>query len=327
MIKPVIMVHGGAWSIPDNMVDANKEGVKAAVMAGYKVLCMGGSAIDAVEAAIVALENDPCFDAGNGSVLTADGKVEMDSMIMDGSNLRAGSVGCVNSIANPIKLSRMVMEKTDHVLLVGEGANKFAGEMGVPHVSIDSLISDYAREEWERFSKSEYKSAVNTMFKKRDVKEELVNSGHDTVGAVAVDAQGNVACGTSTGGITAKRPGRVGDTPLVGCGGYADNETGGVSTTGHGEGIIKVCLAKHITFLMDQGLTAQEASVKAVENMYKRVQSSGGVIVVSKDGDIGQYFTTDRMARAWVKDDQVYYGVDIHDITSCPVDGLNHKIV
>ncbi|XP_050415101.2 isoaspartyl peptidase/L-asparaginase [Patella vulgata] len=313
--KPVMMIHGGAWAMPDKMVEDTKKGIKDAALAGYRTLRDGRSAVDAVEAAIVSLENNPNFDAGNGSVLTADGKVEMDAMIMDGSTLNAGSVGCVNNIANPIKLARMVMEKTDHVLFVGEGANRFAHEMGVPQVSTDSLIGEYAKEEWERFSSGEYASCVSTMFKRRDVKQ----SGHDTVGAVAVDADGNVACGTSTGGITFKKPGRVGDTPLVGCGGYADNKTGAVSTTGHGEGMIKVCLAKHVTVLMDQGSTAQEASVKAVESLNDRVQSSGGVIVVSKDGDIGQYFTTDRMARAWVKDDRVFYGVETDDIISCPV--------
>ncbi|ESO86204.1 hypothetical protein LOTGIDRAFT_179430 [Lottia gigantea] len=296
MNTPVIAVHGGAWAIPENMIADTKLGIQDALRAGYQVLQSGGTALEAVQAAIIKMEDDPNFDAGNGSVLTYDGDVEMDSMIMDGSTMKAGSVGCVNSIANPIKLATLVMEKTDHVLLVGEGANKFAKEMGVPRVEIESLVSPHAKEEWERKT-----------------------VGHDTVGAVAVDSMGNVASGTSTGGITAKRPGRVGDTPLVGCGGYADNEVGGVSTTGHGEGIIKVCLARHITFLMEQGLSAQEASEKALENMYNKVGSSGGVIVISKDGGVGQYFTTDKMARGWAKDGQIYWGVAMDDIQSCPI--------
>ncbi|KAK7492317.1 hypothetical protein BaRGS_00016414 [Batillaria attramentaria] len=300
---PVIVIHGGAWSIPDDMAEASKVGVKQAARVGYEVLKQGGSAVDAVVAAVKVMEDDPVFDAGIGSVLNAAGDVEMDAVVMDGKTLNAGAVACVQNIQNPVHLARLIMDKTPHVLLVGKGANQFAKEMGLPEVSTETLVTESARESWLRYM--EYHDTIGGLFSNRDLQ-----TGCDTVGAVALDQMGNVAFATSTGGITAKRPGRVGDAPIVGSGGYADNEAGAVSTTGHGEAILRTCLAHRITNHMHSGLNADEASRAGLDYMTRRVKGSGGVVVVSTNGDIAANFTTDRMAWASVKDGQVHYGLD-----------------
>ncbi|XP_041350653.1 isoaspartyl peptidase/L-asparaginase-like [Gigantopelta aegis] len=300
---PVMIVHGGAWAIPDDLAEASVNGVKKAVCAGYQVLLQGAAAVDAVEAAVCMLEDDPAFDAGTGSVLNFDGEVEMDAVIMDGHDLRAGAVACVQNIAHPVKLARMVMDKTDHVLIVGKGANQFAKEMRVETVPTEKLVTEEAVRELEYYRK--YKSTVNSLFKTRD---DVL--GHDTVGAVALDCMGNLAFATSTGGISAKRPGRVGDAPIIGCGGYADSKVGGVSTTGHGEAIMKICLAKNIIHFMEQGLSPQEASESALRSMAERVSGSGGVITISNHGNVGKHFTTERMAWAWLKEGQMHYGLN-----------------
>ncbi|XP_033762526.1 isoaspartyl peptidase/L-asparaginase-like [Pecten maximus] len=308
---PVIIVHGGAWAIPDSLAEGSVQGVRLASTVGYKVLGAGGSAVDAVEEAVRSMEDNPVFDAGVGSVLNADGEVEMDAVIMDGRDLKSGAVGCVQNIKNPISLARAVMEKTDHTLIVGKGANKFAEEVNAVTLPTNQLVTETARREWEELMK--FRTTVTKLFSPRDTvqKESVpVAPGHDTVGAVALDTQGNIAFGTSTGGITAKRPGRIGDSPIIGAGGYADNNIGGVSTTGHGESIAKVCLAKHITHLMEGGMTPQTASETALTFMAKRVQGSGGVVVLNDNGNIGRHFTTERMAWAWVKDNVLHHGLN-----------------
>ncbi|KAI8486374.1 Isoaspartyl peptidase/L-asparaginase [Branchiostoma belcheri] len=298
---PTIVVHGGAWSIPDDIAEASQAGVKTAAEAGYKVLTTsGGSALDAVETAVRILEDDVVFDAGTGSVLNSAGDVEMDAIIMDGQSLRAGSVACVQNIAHPISLARQVMEKTDHTMIAGVGANLFSKELGIPQVPTDQLVTDDARKQWEEYHK--YKRAVNELFDSQ--------LGHDTVGAVAVDSEGNVACATSTGGITAKRIGRVGDSPVIGCGAYADNETGAVSCTGHGEAIMSVTLARTVTFNMEQGASAQAAADKSIAYMKQRVDGTGGVIVVSREGQTGVSFNTRRMPWAVVRDGTIRFGMN-----------------
>ena len=248
--EPVIIVHGGAWAIPDTLKDPSLHGVQIAAKAGWEVLLQGGSAVDAVEKAITLLENDPTFDAGTGSVFTAAETIEMDAIIMEGTNLSVGAVAAVENVKNPIQLARIIMEKTEHTMLVGVGANAFAAERGIPSVPLKELETLGALEELQRFKT--YKKAVTGNFSERqDYKGNFL--GHDTVGCVAMDRDGLLACGTSTGGITGKRPGRVGDSPLVGCGAYADNESGAVSCTGHGESIAKVCLARRIVEACERG--------------------------------------------------------------------------
>jgi len=246
--KLVVIVHGGAWAIPEKLSDESKDGVKLAAKKAYEILKCGQSAIDAVESAVVLLENNPAFDAGKGSCLNAEGGIEMDALIMEGTTLNAGAVAAVNNVANPIRLARMVMEKTEHALLVGKGANQFAVENRVDHVEDSALITESGMEEWKHYK--QYKTAVDSLFNNHIGP----NSGHDTVGAVAMDLNGKIAAATSTGGITGKRVGRVGDSPLIGSGAYCDDNVGGVSCTGHGESIMKICLAKHILFLIEKGI-------------------------------------------------------------------------
>ncbi|XP_071490527.1 isoaspartyl peptidase/L-asparaginase-like [Diadema antillarum] len=302
-IQPAIATHGGAWAIPDHMKDASAQGVQRAVRAGYCVLRDGGTALDAVEAAIRVLEDDPVFDAGTGAVLNYDGEVELDSIIMEGKELRSGAVTCVQNIKNPISLARKVMEKTDHLLLAGKGANQFAKEVGIDEVDPSKLVTEEARKMWEEYRK--FNKNVDVFFSNR------AEFGHETVGSVAVDKWGNVACGTSTGGITGKRVGRVGDTPIIGSGAYCDNAYGAVSTTGHGEAIMKVNLSKTVLSYMEHlGLSAKEAADKAVGFMHRRVGGAGGAIVVSSSGDLARSFNSQRMAWAFAKDNSVRYGVD-----------------
>ncbi|KAM3833970.1 isoaspartyl peptidase/L-asparaginase-like, partial [Diretmus argenteus] len=204
-MKAVVVVHGGAWAIPDEISKASVDGVKAAARDGSSVLRRGGSAVDAVESAVRAMEDNTVFDAGHGSVLNTDGEVELDAIIMDGRTLASGAVSSVRNIANPVSLARAVMEKTDHVMLTSRGANLFAKKIGMVTLPTDTLVTEYERNEWEKHKK--YVTGV----------KELFNSqwGHDTVGAVAVDCSGNVACATSTGGIRNKMVGRVGDSPII----------------------------------------------------------------------------------------------------------------
>ncbi|XP_077993923.1 isoaspartyl peptidase/L-asparaginase-like [Glandiceps talaboti] len=307
-VQPAIVVHGGAWAIPDNLAEASIEGVQSAAKRGYGVVNGGGSAVDAVETAVCALEDNPAFDAGYGSVLNSAGEIELDAIIMEGSEMNAGAVAAVQNIQNPVKLARLVMEKTDHCLIVGKGANMFAKEMGIEEVAPEKLLTDAAKAEWELCT--QYKHTIDTFFRDRS----STSNSHDTVGAVAVDIHGNVACATSTGGITAKRVGRVGDSPLIGSGAYCDNAVGAASSTGHGEAIMKVLLTRHVLYLMEEGLTPQKAAEKAIEYMFKKVKGTGGVIVVSNKGEIGFHSNTERMAWASLTRSTLKCGLNPGDV-------------
>jgi beta-aspartyl-peptidase (threonine type) len=265
---PAIIVHGGAGPIKDESLPARLEGCKAAALAGWKILERGGSSLDAAEAAVVALEDNPLFNAGTGSTLNSLGKIETDAAIMDGASLCAGAVAAVSGIKNPIKLARRVMEDGRHVILASEGALLFAREIGFPEVSPESLIVDKERQRWE--------------------------SKHGTVGCVAFDSAGKLAVATSTGGIFKKLPGRVGDSPLVGCGTYAD-DYGAVSCTGHGEAIIRVVLAKSAVELLKGGADPESAAQKAVELLVKKTDSTGGLILLDRHGKIGYARNTTHM--------------------------------
>ncbi|XP_072031165.1 isoaspartyl peptidase/L-asparaginase-like [Amphiura filiformis] len=295
-VIPTIIVHGGAGNMRkhEQVLAEYLKGIKIAVKAGYQALCGGtGSALNAVEAAVSSMEDFHIFNTGRGSNLTVDGEIEMDGFIMEGKEFRTGAVTCVQHITNPVQLARMVMEKTDHICLAGPGANKFAKLMGVPEVSTESLIVERRRKMLEE-------------------KRSFNPDTYDTVGAVAIDADGNIACAMSTGGITAQMEGRVGDAPLIGCGGYCDNDYGGVSTTGDGEAIAKVTLARNIIFYMEQGLSAQAAAEKGLHYMENKIQShpaQGGVIVLDKYGHIGMYMTTQGMSWAYIQKDQLHYGL------------------
>ncbi|XP_041645924.1 isoaspartyl peptidase/L-asparaginase isoform X1 [Cheilinus undulatus] len=296
----VIVVHGGAWAIPDELAKASVDGVKAAACEGYSVLKRGGSALDAVETAVRALEDNTVFNAGHGAALNSDGEVELDAIIMDGRTLANGAVSSVKNIANPVTLARAVMEKTSHCMLTSQGANQFAETIGMVTVPTETMVTEYERKEWEKHKN--YITGVMEDFN--------TQWAHDTVGAVAVDFTGNVACATSTGGIRNKMVGRVGDSPIIGSGGYADNLSGAVSCTGHGESIIKVTLARLILSHMEQGKSVADSSQLSLKYMGDRVQGAGGAIVVSPSGEWAATFTTERMAWAAVDQDDLWFGLD-----------------
>ncbi|MGA8502479.1 MAG: isoaspartyl peptidase/L-asparaginase, partial [Candidatus Sulfotelmatobacter sp.] len=237
---PVLVVHGGAWAMPDDMVEAHLRGVRNALATGWRVLERGGAALDAVEAAVVVMEDDETFDAGRGSFLNRDGKVQLDALIMDGATLRAGGVGCVERVRNPVRAARKILSESPHVYFVGEGAEQFAAEHGVELCANEELV--IAREV-NRLREYQAKQAGDAASKDgNDLFAPEIS--HDTVGAVALDRMGNIAAATSTGGTLNKSPGRLGDSSLIGCGCYADNLSAAVSTTGWGEPIMKLVLAK-----------------------------------------------------------------------------------
>ncbi|XP_028402623.1 isoaspartyl peptidase/L-asparaginase-like [Dendronephthya gigantea] len=294
---PCIIVHGGAWSMPDNLLDPIYAGIQEAVKTGYEVLKNGGSSVEAVEKAVNCMENNHCFNAGHGAVLNEIGKVECDAMIMNGSTLNSGAVMAVSQFSNPVSLARQVMEKTPHCAFNVEGSLAFANKIGYPVLKDPTeLVTETAMQKGVAFD--EYETAVHSHIE-----------GHDTVGAVAMDTTGCIACATSTGGIPAKMQGRIGDSPMIGCGGYA-NEFGGCSTTGHGESIMKMTLAREVVYSVENGNDAQVSSEKAVQRMYERIEGYGGVIVVDKDGNFGKAFNTQRMSWALIKDNVLQYGIE-----------------
>ena len=292
-----VMVHGGAWNMSGEEQAACVPGVRAAAAAAMGVLRCGGSAVSAVEAAVRVLEDNPLFDAGTGSVLNAAGGVEMDALLMDGRSLASGAVVGVNCVAHPITVARKVMADTAHAMLAGAGANAFAAACGEPVVEPASLVTPAAVAGWEaaRAAGGGYAASVTSGFVRPGGG---ASAGHDTVGAVALDAAGDIAAGTSTGGITMKMVGRVGDTPLVGCGAYADSGAGGCSTTGHGESIIKVLLAHGAVARLAGGTPPEDAACDAIRHMRDRVGGYGGVILVAPDGRMGVAHSTSHMAWA-----------------------------
>jgi L-asparaginase / beta-aspartyl-peptidase len=291
-MQPSLIVHGGAWDIPDDAVVACNTGCQNALRAGWAVLAKGGSALDAIEAAIMVLEDDPVFDAGFGSHLNLDGHVECDAIVMDAATLRAGSVAGLRRVKNPIRAARAVLEKCPHMMLISEGAERFAADHGVPLCDPDELVSPAENEAW--------------MHCRRDTHAAERHRGHEqgTVGAVALDQHGHLIAATSTGGTCCKLPGRVGDSPLIGCGCYADAETGGVSSTGFGEAIMKIVMAKTAAdFLRPAGSTPTRAAQAAVELLAKRGTGTGGLILLDKNGTPGLAFNTPRMAYGYVAPD------------------------
>lgn len=282
-----LIVHGGAWAIPDDEVEEHRLGCAAGLDAGWAVLQAGGSALDAAEAAVRVLEDTPIFDAGTGSVLNRDGVVEMDAALMDGSTLRSGAIAAVQRIKNPISLARRVLE-SDVVLLVGSGAERFAESVGVAFCDPAVLIVPRERERWQELQQRATRA-----------QDAFMPHPQDTVGAVALDDRGNIAAATSTGGTANKLPGRVGDSPLIGAGLYADNTTGGCSSTGWGESIIKVVLAKTATDAIPHTADPMAAALQAIDVLHTRVGGYGGVILLDGQGRPGVAFNTPRMAYAY----------------------------
>jgi beta-aspartyl-peptidase (threonine type) len=309
-MKPALIVHGGAWDIPDEAIDACKSGCERALAAGWSILAGGGSALDAVESAIMVLEDDPVFDAGYGSHLNLDGHVECDAIVMNGGTLRAGAAAALRRVKNPIRVARKILENGPHMMLVAEGAERYAVEHGLQLCKPEELVSEA---EWEAWMKCKVDSHAAEHHR-----------GHEqgTVGAVALDANGHLFAATSTGGTCCKLPGRVGDSPLIGCGCYADSEIGGVSCTGYGEAIMKVVLAKStLDFLCRPSTcvdpdgaadacdisTANVAAKQAVHLLAKRTHGTGGLILLDRHGNPGLAFNTPRMAYGYVTPEGTFH--------------------
>jgi beta-aspartyl-peptidase (threonine type) len=309
-MKPSLIVHGGAWDIPDDAVEACKAGCHRALTAGWAILARGGSALDAIEAAIMVLEDDPVFDAGYGSHLNLDGHVECDAIVMNGATLRAGAAAALHRVKNPIQAARKILEHCPHMMLVGDGAERFAKQHGVHLCKPEELVSEAEYEAWMRCKADEH-AAEN-------------HRGHEqgTVGAVALDSNGALFAATSTGGTCCKLPGRVGDSPLIGCGCYADANSGGVSCTGYGEAIMKVVLAKTAVDLLCrpaicvnpsdsadvcQASSADLAAREAVHLLGKRTHGTGGLILLDCHGNPGFAFNTPRMAYGYVAPDGSFF--------------------
>ena len=285
-----IAIHGGAGSLPRALLTDVKEkaycaGLEAALDAGYAVLDQGGSSLDAVSTAVRMLEDDPLFNAGHGAALTRDGAAELDAAIMDGQGQRAGAVASVRHVKNPIELARRVMEKSRHVLLVGPGAEEFALEEGVALVPNEYFRT---RERRQQLAAAQMGQKIS----------ELMASPQGTVGAVALDPQGNLAAATSTGGMTNKRQGRVGDSPIIGAGTYAKNGVCAVSATGHGESFIRAVAAYHICSAVEyRGLTLENAAREMLHDVLRGLGGSGGIIAVGADGRVVMEFGTESMFR------------------------------
>jgi beta-aspartyl-peptidase (threonine type) len=287
---PVLVIHGGAWAIPDDMVDAHIIGVRHALAAGWRVLERGGSSVDAVEEAVVIMEDDETFDAGRGSFLNRDGKVQLDALIMDGATLRAGGVGCVERLRNPVRAARKILSESPHVYFVGEGAERFAAEHGIALCRNEDLIIPREVERLRAYQAQTSSAGDDDLF--------APTISHDTVGAVALDRDGNIAAATSTGGTLNKAPGRLGDSSLIGCGCYANNESAAASTTGWGEPIMKLVLAKWTADRIAAGNLPEWAAQESMNYLKERVNGHGGIIVLDIHGHFGIAHNTPRMAWA-----------------------------
>ena len=286
--------------MPDDMVDGHIRGVNNALAAGWRVLERGGSALDAVEEAVVIMEDDETFDAGRGSFLNRDGRVQLDALIMDGSTLRAGGVGCVEHLRNPVRVARKILSESPHVYFVGEGAEKFAAEHGVPLCKNEDLVIPREVERLRQYqaetAKPDSQPHGNDLFTPA---ADDATISHDTVGAVALDREGNIAAATSTGGTLNKAPGRLGDSSLIGCGCYADNQSAAASTTGWGEPIMKLVLAKWTADRIAAGNLPEWSAQEAMDYLKQRVNGHGGIIVLDPQGHFGIAHNTPRMAWAY----------------------------
>ncbi|HXG83592.1 MAG TPA: isoaspartyl peptidase/L-asparaginase [Pyrinomonadaceae bacterium] len=309
--KTAIAVHGGAGTILKSemtfsLEDEYRDGLETALREGWKILQNGGSALDAVEAAVVALEDFPLFNAGRGAVFNHDGKNEMDACLMNGENRETGAVAFIRNVKNPIKVARLVMERTEHILLAGTGANEFAEEMNIGFEPDEYFFTEV------RYQQLLKARRENTVQLDHTVEESEINASKSalekekkfgTVGAVACDAKGNVAAATSTGGMTNKKFGRIGDTPLVGAGTYADNNTCAVSCTGHGEFFMTELAAYDVAALMKyKNLNLKDAAIEVVEKL-RVIGGEGGLIAVDSGGNLALPFNSAGMYRGFITPD------------------------
>ncbi len=281
ILRPALIIHGGAGVVRSELSAAQAHGCTAALQTGWKILANGGSALDAVSEAVAILEDDPNFNAGLGSCLTSSGVVEMDAAVMDGAGLRAGAVGVVRAVRNPVQLARAVLEDGRHLMLAGPEAEVFARSRGVPTCRPEDLVTARQRQRWQ---------------------QRQADAG-GTVGAAAVDRNGHVAAATSTGGIGGKLPGRVGDSAVIGAGTYADDHLGAASATGHGEAIIRVVLAKSVLDLLADGRDPEDAARASITLLAQRTRSTAGIIVVDALGRLGYSYNTEHMTVGYMRAD------------------------
>jgi len=287
--RSALAIHGGAGAIPRPLLESREKqyltSLQSTLDASYAVLEQGGSSLDAVTTAVRLLEDDPLFNAGRGAALNRDGAAELDAAIMDGRQQRAGAVACVRNVRNPIDLARRVMERSRHVLLVGTGAEEFALEEGFVPVPNEYFQTEERRQQLQYVRQGQRVS-------------ELVGSPQGTVGAVAVDAAGDLAAATSTGGMTNKHSGRVGDSPIIGAGTYAKNGVCAVSATGHGEYFIRTVAAYHICNAVEyRGLTLEDAAREMLHAVLPSLGGQGGVIAVDASGRVVMDFSSEGMFR------------------------------
>ena len=304
----VLAIHGGAGTLTRSdltpeLEDAYRTALREALEAGYQVLDEGGASLDAVVAALRIMEESPLFNAGKGAVFTGEGAVELDASIMDGRTRNAGAVSGVKEVRSPITLARLVMEESPHVMLTGPGAEAFARQHGIEMVSNDFFYTDRRRRELERAQQRENApSGGDAMLLDED--REVENHKYGTVGAVALDQAGNLAAGTSTGGMTNKRFGRVGDSPIIGAGTYADNATCAVSATGHGEYFIRGVVAYDVAAMMQYaGLSLTAAANAVVMGRLGELGGTGGIIALDRNGNVAMPFNTAGMYRGAIDED------------------------
>ncbi|HYC27799.1 MAG TPA: isoaspartyl peptidase/L-asparaginase [Chitinophagaceae bacterium] len=303
--KVVMVIHGGAGTILRSQMSPEREkayqdALREALTRGYNILKNGGSALDANEAAIRYMEDSPLFNAGKGAVFTNEGKNELDAAVMDGSTLKAGSVAGLTTVKNPITLARAVMEKSPHVMMIGGGAEKFAKEQG-----LEIVDPSYFRTEdrWRGLQRAKREDSLKAVEGKtgRVLQPENKDYKYGTVGAVSLDKKGNLAAATSTGGMTNKKYGRVGDVPVIGAGTYANNNTCAISCTGWGEFFIRLVVAKSVSDLIElKGMSVQEAADKLVMKDVPKLGGDGGLIALDKNGKFSMPFCTEGMYRGYV---------------------------
>jgi len=303
MHKYTLAIHGGAGTIlKENMTaemeNAYRNGLEDALKAGFQLLRKGGTAVDAVKAAVISLEDNILFNAGRGAVFAKDGSQEMDASIMDGSNLMAGAVGAVTNIRNPVELAHAVMTKSQHVMLNGAGANAFAGSVNIKTEPDEYFFSEFRYDQWLKLRETENAALDHNV--------QLDEKKFGTVGAVACDQFGNIAAATSTGGMTNKQWGRVGDSPIIGAGTYANNKTCAISCTGHGEIFIRAVAAYDVSCLMEyQGLSLQHAMEKVVQDKLVKMEGEGGMIGVDAGGNAALIFNSAGMYRGLQNSDGI----------------------
>lgn len=297
-----IIVHGGAGNVTPDRAEIVQEGCREAALSGWRILQAGGSALDAVETAVRSLEDNPQYNAGTGACLTSDGNIELDAGIMEGHTLQVGAVACVELIKNPISLARKILESR-YVLLAGKGAQEYALERGIPMCELEDLVTERQYQIWlEKKTQAAKESNIKNepRHHRREVASiEAREDRYGTVGAVAIDMAGHLAAATSTGGIPNQYPGRVGDSPLVGCGFYADDNAA-VSCTGDGEDFTRLLIAKRAADFVAHGETARDAAATAIAFLGAKATGTGGLIMVDRKGNIGFAWNSQNMKHAYI---------------------------